>query len=108
MIIRLLAALSILALCGGCGLCVARCPEVTRGALRLWRGIDLAALGSGRTTVRRDPTAGCKACGDPIAPAAMLRRVAALLGDDYAPLAATVSRYCPSCRVLASGDEVRA
>jgi ferredoxin len=85
-------------LCSACGLCAPRCPEAGRGVLRLERAVDRRRLEAGRTTVYRDPTPRCVACGAPIAPAAMMARVAALLGDDYAALAPTIGRYCQSCR----------
>lgn len=90
------------ALCTACGLCVPRCPEVERGVLRLRREVDLRRLGAGRTIIYRDQTPRCVKCGAAVAPAAMIARVAALLGDDYPALAATVTSYCMDCRGVVS------
>lgn len=85
-------------LCGGCALCAPRCPE---SAIRVRQGIDLAALARGRVPIFRDSAPRCERCQEPIAPEAMLRRVAALLGEGDRGLATTLGRYCASCRVLA-------
>jgi Pyruvate/2-oxoacid:ferredoxin oxidoreductase delta subunit/coenzyme F420-reducing hydrogenase delta subunit len=89
------------ALCTACGLCAPRCPERERGVLRLHRAVDLRRLAAGRTTLVRDQTPRCVVCGAAVAPAAMLTRVAALLGDEAADLMARNARYCPDCRGLA-------
>jgi coenzyme F420-reducing hydrogenase delta subunit/Pyruvate/2-oxoacid:ferredoxin oxidoreductase delta subunit len=84
--------------CTGCGLCVPRCPELERGVLRLQRAVDVRRLGEGPVAVHRDRTLRCQACGAPIAPAAMMTRLAAMLGPDYPFLADTIGRYCSTCR----------
>ncbi len=90
------------ALCDACGLCVPRCPEGERGVLRLQRVVDLRQLAAGRQVLYRDSTPRCAACGAPVAPAAMLARLAEMLGDEYRALAGTISRYCVDCRGLAT------
>lgn len=89
------------ALCDACGLCVPRCPEGKRGVLRLQRVIDWRQLAAGRQVLHQDSTPRCAACGAPVAPAAMLARLAEMLGDEYRALAGTISRYCVDCRGLA-------
>ncbi|MBI4506612.1 MAG: 4Fe-4S binding protein [Chloroflexi bacterium] len=85
-------------LCPACGLCAPRCPEAEHGVLRLRRAIDLRRLGAGRVVLRRDETPRCVACGRPIAPAAMMARLAAMLGDEYAALSPVLTRLCSDCR----------
>lgn len=84
------------ALCTGCGTCVGACPEA--GAIAVERVTDLDALRWGRTAVYEDTEARCVACGAPVAPNAMLERVAALLGSEQATLSGYLRSYCPSCR----------
>lgn len=84
--------------CVACGACVSRCPEAEHGVLCLHRTVDLRRLRAGRTVLCRDQTPRCQACGAPIAPAGMLSRIADLLGLEFAPLAATITRYCARCR----------
>jgi ferredoxin len=86
------------ALCVACGLCVPRCPETERGVIRLHHKIDLPRLAAGRTVLYRDRTPRCAACGAPIAPAAMLARIADVLGPEFAPLTPVLTRYCTRCR----------
>lgn len=90
-------------LCPACGLCAPRCPEAERGVLRLRRAVDLQRLGAGRVVLRRDRTPRCVACGKPIAPAAMMARLAAILGDEYAALSPVLTRLCSDCRGGAPG-----
>ncbi|GIX47173.1 MAG: hypothetical protein KatS3mg131_1384 [Candidatus Tectimicrobiota bacterium] len=87
-------------LCVACGQCLPRCPEA--GAIALRRRTDLGRLAQGRQVVYREATARCQACGAAIAPQAMLRRLAALLGPELAATAALLGKYCPDCRPLAS------
>lgn len=86
------------ALCVACGQCLAACPEASTGAIGMGRVVDLAKLALGRVTVYQDREARCEACGAPIAPSSMLHKVAALLGEESAPLAARIGRYCTSCK----------
>lgn len=90
--------------CVACGACQPACPEGT-ATVAVARATSPRALRSGRTVLRRDQQARCERCGDPIAPAAMIRRVAALLGDAHADLAPAISRYCAVCRTLAPAME---
>ncbi|MBI4199230.1 MAG: 4Fe-4S binding protein [Chloroflexi bacterium] len=89
-------------LCIACGLCAGRCPEAGDQALQFRKATDLGRLRQGRITLIRDEFLRCSACGAPIAPKGMVRRIAELLGDQYPGIATTVERYCPDCRV-ASG-----
>jgi ferredoxin len=86
------------ALCSACGVCIPRCPEVDRGVLRLERAVDLGRLRTGRTVLYRDQAPRCFGCGAPVAPSGMMARLAELLGDQYAALAPTITRYCLDCR----------
>lgn len=86
------------ALCTACGVCVPRCPEADRAVLRLDRAVDLGRLRAGRTVLYRDQAARCLSCGAPVAPTGMMARLAELLGDQYAALAPTITRYCLDCR----------
>jgi ferredoxin len=85
-------------LCTGCQQCVPRCPERERGAITLHQVIDVAALRAGRVTLARGDTLTCERCGDPVAPNAMLDRIAAILGDEYSETMSYVSRRCLNCR----------
>jgi Fe-S-cluster-containing hydrogenase component 2 len=91
------------AACGACGQCLSPCPEARGGAIALSRTVDLARLRGGRTVLYRDATARCEACAAAIAPVTMIRRVEALLGDDFHALMPAVTRYCPKCRAAALG-----
>ncbi|MFQ6057294.1 MAG: ATP-binding protein [Anaerolineae bacterium] len=88
------------ALCTACGQCLPRCPEAENGVLHLQRTTDLQRLPQGRVSLYRDRNRRCEACGAPIAPEAMLRRIRAMLGDEYAPTLSVITRYCPDCRRL--------
>lgn len=79
--------------CVGCEECVPICPE---RVVHVDKATDLDRLSRGERTLYRDSEARCQRCGSPVAPRAMLDRIAALLGD--APALATISRYCLACR----------
>lgn len=87
------------ALCTACERCLPACPEPD--ALTLHRKTDLTALCRGREVLARGRYVRCEACGGPIAPRAMLERVAALLGGEGAGTVDIVARYCSACRGLA-------
>ena len=90
------------ALCTACGQCTGWCPEAASQALRVDRATDLGALAMGRVTLYDDINVRCDYCGGVIAPAAVLRRVEALLTEDGqvpSAVVASVTRRCPSCRV---------
>ncbi len=91
------------AACIACGRCLSVCPEGERGAIRVKRVVDLAGLGRGRTVIYRSAFRRCVACGAPIASEGMLKRIKGLLGDEYAPLATVLERYCLSCRGFRAG-----
>lgn len=88
------------ALCTGCGLCAPRCPEAERDVLRVRHAVDVARLAARRVVLHRDETSRCERCGAPIAPATMMARLAALLGEEYAALSPVVARLCVDCRGL--------
>ncbi|HLE81131.1 MAG TPA: hypothetical protein VJA25_07550 [Dehalococcoidia bacterium] len=46
----------------------------------------------------RDRDTRCEACGAPVAPGAMLQRIAGMLGAEDASTLSFISRYCVSCR----------
>ncbi|GIU92761.1 MAG: hypothetical protein KatS3mg011_1667 [Acidimicrobiia bacterium] len=83
-------------LCVACGTCVEVCPE--SGANELWRGLRWPDLVAGPQVLRRETTATCEVCGGPIAPSAMLDRIAAMLGDEHAATLKLISRRCLRCR----------
>ncbi len=83
------------ALCTGCGLCVSVCPERASGAIALVRATDTTRLSAGPQVLARDEEALCERCGEPVASRGMLRRIAALLAEDYNPL---LARLCQNCR----------
>ncbi len=80
--------------CTGCDLCIAACPE---DALRIHRRLELALLRDGAQTLKADALLRCRRCGQPYAPRAMLRRVAAQLREPSPVL----MDYCPDCRMIA-------
>ncbi len=84
--------------CVACGQCVTVCPEIDRGAIRLDRGFDVDEWRLGRREVRRERTARCELCGKPVAPAAMLARISAVLGDEHSGTLALIGRRCIDCR----------
>lgn len=84
------------ALCTACGQCLPACPEA--GVLRLHRVTDLQQLARGRFELFQDRYRRCEACGRPIAPEGMLRRIAALLSSQPAAAVSVISRYCADCR----------
>lgn len=79
--------------CIGCGACAPVCPE---RVVRLERATDLRRLSEGTRVLHRDREVGCERCGAPIAPRALLERVAARLGET--PVIAAMTSYCPACR----------
>ncbi|MGQ9630547.1 MAG: 4Fe-4S binding protein [bacterium] len=85
-------------LCTACGQCLTKCPEAGRGAIRLFRRTDLECLGQGRKPIYREGTVRCAACGAPIAPNKMIKRIEELLGSEYTTATSILARYCPDCR----------
>jgi len=79
--------------CVGCGHCVTICPEKV---IDLEPGVDLGRLG-GHETIKRAAIARCTRCGEPIANAAMLERIRAMLPDDPA-VTSTIGELCMNCR----------
>lgn len=86
--------------CVACGLCVSRCPEVERGAISLRSTVDTNRLRQGRMQLLESDLIRCHSCGDSLAPAPLLDRVAELLGDEQ--MLAALSRSCPDCRSVAA------
>jgi len=84
------------AACVACGQCLPMCPEPD--TLDLRQVTDLGGLAAGPIDLKRTDHHRCEACGAPIAPEAMLRRITAMLGQDHAAAAAVITRYCMSCR----------
>ncbi len=88
------------ALCTGCGQCVSRCPE---RAISGEKATDLEMLAAGRVRLYEDRGDRCELCGAVIGSRAMLRRVEELLsreGDGSAVAVSTITRFCPSCRLI--------
>jgi ferredoxin len=86
------------ALCTGCFQCVPACPELERGAIRVERRIDTAALGAGPRPLAESATAQCELCGAPVASSAMLDRISQLLGPDDGPTMRYLEQRCMDCR----------
>jgi ferredoxin len=85
-------------LCTACGQCLPRCPETESNAITLSRRTDLERIEQGRTSIFRTETTRCVACGAPIAPGAMIKRIEALLGSEFAATMPILTRYCIDCR----------
>ncbi len=88
------------ALCTGCAQCDRWCPEQ---AILIDRVTDLQLLSGGKVTLFEEREVRCEACGNVIGPAAMLRRIEALLypnGDANSSIMAAITRRCPSCRAI--------
>jgi ferredoxin len=83
--------------CTACDQCIAACPEIARGAIAVQHGVDFRGLARGRVEVNRSLTHRCERCGQPVAPAAMLAHIGALVGDEPA-LMDRLTRLCLSCR----------
>jgi ferredoxin len=84
------------ALCIACGQCLSKCPE--QGAINLDKRTDLKQISQGKTVIYREETARCVACGAPIAPHKMLKRIETLLGSEFTATMPILSRYCLDCR----------
>ena len=84
--------------CTACGSCVNVCPEVEHGAIAVRRELDLIDLAEGARVVREEPVATCEICGRPVAPASMLARIEAMLGDDAERTMSIIGRRCQQCR----------
>ena len=85
-------------LCTACGQCLPTCPEAKHDAISLAKRTALGRLDQGRTPIYQAELARCVACGAPIAPRTMLKRIEALLGSTYAATMPVLSRYCMDCR----------
>ena len=85
-------------LCAGCGKCASLCPEQEAGALKVSPVLDLALLAQGRTPLYQDQEVSCRRCGGPVASRGVLRRIAALLQEEYSPR--LMEHYCGDCRGL--------
>jgi len=83
--------------CTACEQCLAVCPEIERDAIALEHRVDFNALAEGRVILNEAATLTCQRCGIPIAPVAMMDRIAGLLGDDQAVMAHLTS-LCLNCR----------
>ncbi|MFQ6040653.1 MAG: 4Fe-4S binding protein [Candidatus Poribacteria bacterium] len=96
--------------CVACGQCLLKCPEAEREAIRLYRKTDLTRISRGRKIIYQGKAPKCVACGSPIAPSKMIRRIEELLGNEYAATADILTRYCPACRGVAAfhGSRIRA
>lgn len=82
-------------LCIGCESCVPVCPE---RVVSVEKVTDLSRLAQGRVTLHEDSEIRCEACGAPVAPGAMLKRIAGMLGPEDAGTLSFITRYCNSCR----------
>ncbi len=82
-------------LCIGCETCAPVCPEKV---VRVEKVTDFSRLSQGKITVYRDSEVRCEACGAPVAPGAMLTRIAGMLGTEDAGSLSFITRYCTSCR----------
>ncbi len=82
-------------LCIGCEACAPVCPEKV---VRVEKVTDLSRLAQGKHTLHLDSQIRCEACGAPVAPGAMLSRIAGMLGTEGAASLPFITRYCTSCR----------
>ncbi len=82
-------------LCISCESCAPICPE---RVVRVEKVTDLSQIAQGRRTLHRDTEVRCEACGAPVAPGAMLKRIAGMLGPEDASTLSFITRYCHSCR----------
>jgi ferredoxin/coenzyme F420-reducing hydrogenase delta subunit len=85
-------------LCTGCAQCVSVCPEKV---VHVSHSTDLAKLGDGPERLYEDEAVRCRSCGSVVAPAAMLKRIAAALKEDGRPsdkTMSTISSLCINCR----------
>ncbi len=87
--------------CIACAQCVSVCPEQTRGAIRVHRMISWEQLLAGPRVLAQDRVTRCVRCGASIAPARMVDRVMALLGNESPGLRENLAQYCASCRFIA-------
>lgn len=85
------------AACTACALCVAACPEEEQGAIHMLPRTEPDRIAAGREIAFRTGSLCCVACGRPIAPGPLLRRIAAQLGREH-PATQVVMRYCLRCR----------
>jgi ferredoxin len=84
--------------CVACGQCIAVCPEIDRGAITFTVGFDPSDWKRGRRELRHEATASCDLCGEPVAPAAMLDRISAILGEEHSGTIAVIGNRCIACR----------
>ncbi len=82
-------------LCIGCEACVPICPE---RVVRVEKVTDLLRIAHEKRTLHVDREVRCEACGGPVAPGAMLSRIAGMLGDEGSDTVSFISRYCVTCR----------
>jgi ferredoxin len=85
--------------CTACGQCLRGCPEADRGAIRVAPAVDFSRLRAGRSELFHDDQVRCTSCRAPVAPAAMLARIAELLEGDR-PVLDAIGRTCLDCRGL--------
>jgi ferredoxin len=81
--------------CTGCGTCVSICPE---HAVRVTKGADLARLVAGPMLIKEERILACIRCGNPVAPASMLRKIRELLPDGSPELLTMLETLCLNCR----------
>lgn len=88
-------------LCLACAMCARCCPE---SVVRVERITDVTALRRGAIPLYEDSQARCERCGAAFAPAAMVRRVEALVQEsaDESQAISSIMRRCPDCRILGS------
>jgi len=86
------------ATCVACGQCLPKCPEAKHGAISLSRRTDLWRISEGRKLIYQENTPLCIACGAPIAPSKMIKRIEELLGGERAATTSILTRYCLTCR----------
>lgn len=86
-------------LCTGCAECANVCPE---SIITVSRSVDLRRLRAGRIDLCKGDIVRCELCGESFAPAAMLRRIVALLEEKGTPTSEgtmrAITHTCATCR----------
>ncbi|HEY5639777.1 MAG TPA: 4Fe-4S binding protein [Dehalococcoidia bacterium] len=99
------------ALCTGCAQCVSICPEKV---VSVSSSTDISGLLAGPQLLYEDETVRCRSCGNPVAPAGMLKHIEDALSEDGArpgdKAMSAITSLCLACRsggIPLAGDSKR-